>query len=1351
MPTLVRDYDTLLLYNNFGGCSNVCFDDNLGYFSLDNNVTIDCLNVTCNTIVTNDLTIDNNLLVCQNLTVNGNACFVNDLDLNGKKVLFANVYSQECDLPDANTYHGMFAHVHSTGKGYFAHAGSWHKIIDQDSSTTTDLTEGTNLYYTNARSRLALCGTGDITYCDTTGEINVTTYKSSDFDTDFSNKSTTDLTEGNNLYYTDARVRLALCGTGDITYCDTTGEINVTTYKSTDFDTDFSGKFTCDLAECGNLYYTDGRVDARIALNVDDNQKEFVATGEISAGDVVRLNNDGTVSFAGLPSIQLSKVLDNPNAYDTPANDFFGRPVSISESYTIVGVWREGDAGGTFSGKAYIYDNSTGNLLYTLDNPNPYGTSANDNFGHSASISESYAIVGAPYEDELNNSSSGKAYIYDTSTGNLLHTLDNPNDFSTSSGDNFGYSTAISESYAIVTAPGEDEASASTAGKAYIFSTSTGNLLHTLDNPNAFGTSSFDNFGFSVAISESYAILGAYTEDELDNDSSGKAYIFSTSTGNLLHTLDNPNAFGTAADDRFGFSVAISESYAIVGAYTEDEDDGTSSGKAYIYDTSTGNLLHTLDNPNAFGTIQSDIFGISVAISESYAIVGAVNEDDAGGSTSGKAYIFSTSTGNLLSTLDNPNAFGTSQSDQFGFSVAISESYVVVGASSEDDAGGLSSGKAYIYNLTIPSNWLGIAAENIADTATGKIDLPGAINKNQTGLVTNSAYYVSATGTLTSTFTSYRKIGKALSSTELQITDISSHNTDNLTEGTNLYYTDARSRLALCGGTGVTYCDTTGEISIGQDVNTTSNVTFNDVTVCGSLLSDDITASNVFICGDLTVTGTTTTVCSNVVAINDINLTLACNATTPLLADGGGITLNGANACLFYSSTTDTWNLNKNLTANIIGQVSDISNHYTCDLAECINLYYTDARSRLALCGTGDITYCDTTGEISVTTYKSSDFDTDFSGKFTCDLAECGNLYYTDARSRLSLCGTGDITYCNTTGEINVTTYKSNDFDTDFSGKFTCDLAECGNLYYTDARVDTRFNNSSIGSLCDVSLTGISDGRVLAYNQISGQFEPVDPATGGGGTTICDIVFSLCETNYIVPENFVATGTTSCFTLSYDYHQYSSLVYVNSIWQRPGCDYTLSNCILNFAAQPDNGDEIYVRAFSRFDIPDGTITLNKLAQGTFVVDCYTGNGNDCVFLLSQDPGDVTHMQVAVGGLMQRPGAGYNLTYSNNNPYITFTAPPDNAVDIEVYLNRLVTPIFGITNDNLDLTYTSNQYTGNGSDTCYTIADGHTEDSVLVFLNGILMPPTEYDVIGTTLCFSSPPLSSQEIDIRYMPV
>jgi len=50
-------------------------------------------------------------------------------------------------------------------------------------------------------------------------------------------------------------------------------------------------------------------------------------------------------------------------------------------------------------------------------------------------------------------------------------------------------------------------------------------------------------------------------------------------------------------------------------------------------------------------------------------------------------------------TLDNPNAYDTSEGDQFGQSVAISETYTVVGAYYEDDAGGTNSGKAYIYKI----------------------------------------------------------------------------------------------------------------------------------------------------------------------------------------------------------------------------------------------------------------------------------------------------------------------------------------------------------------------------------------------------------------------------------------------------------------------------------------------------------------------------------------------------------------------------------------------------------------------------------------------------------------------------
>jgi hypothetical protein len=57
---------------------------------------------------------------------------------------------------------------------------------------------------------------------------------------------------------------------------------------------------------------------------------------------------------------------------------------------------------------------------------------------------------------------------------------------------------------------------------------------------------------------------------------------------------------------------------------------------------------------------------------------------------------------------------------------------------------------------------------------------------------------------------------------------LGNHTTDNLTEGSNLYYTDARVDAHLSGGTGVTY--SSGAISIGQAVGTGDAVTFNGVT-----------------------------------------------------------------------------------------------------------------------------------------------------------------------------------------------------------------------------------------------------------------------------------------------------------------------------------------------------------------------------------------------------------------------------------------------------------------------------------------------------------------------------------------
>jgi len=109
----------------------------------------------------------------------------NDIITTGK-IYYANVFSLIGDLPSASTYHGMFAHVHATGKGYFAHAGNWITLLDESSSTTDNLTEGsTNLYYTTARGN-------------------------SDFDTRLATKDTDDLTQGTTNLYNQTH-------TGDVT------------------------------------------------------------------------------------------------------------------------------------------------------------------------------------------------------------------------------------------------------------------------------------------------------------------------------------------------------------------------------------------------------------------------------------------------------------------------------------------------------------------------------------------------------------------------------------------------------------------------------------------------------------------------------------------------------------------------------------------------------------------------------------------------------------------------------------------------------------------------------------------------------------------------------------------------------------------------------------------------------------------------------------------------------------------------------------------------------------------------------------------------------------------------------
>ena len=385
-------------------------------------------------------------------------------------------------------------------------------------------------------------------------------------------------------------------------------------------------------------------------------------------------------------------TLDNPNPFGTSQGDLFGFRAKISGNNALVTARQEDDAGGNDSGKAYIFDVTTGNLVHTLDNPNPVGSSLSDQFGQGADIYGNYCIVSAHTEDD-SNTNSGKAYIFDVTTGNLVHTLDNPNAFGTSANDLFGIHVAMHGNYAAIGAFQEDDAGGTNSGKVYVFEVSTGNLVHTLDNPNAFGTSEEDRFGNAVDINGTHVVVGAFQEDDAGGTNSGKVYVFNLSTGNLVHTLDNPNS---TANDSFGQTVALNSKYVAVGS----QSVSNGSGRVYLFDLTTGTLVHTFENPNPFGTSVDDNFSIDLKLTETQMIAAARREDEVGGTDSGKIYVFNLSTKELTLTIGNPNEFGTIDNDNFGIQFDIDNNILIVGVRNEDDAGGTDSGKVYIYQLS---------------------------------------------------------------------------------------------------------------------------------------------------------------------------------------------------------------------------------------------------------------------------------------------------------------------------------------------------------------------------------------------------------------------------------------------------------------------------------------------------------------------------------------------------------------------------------------------------------------------------------------------------------------------------
>ena len=321
-------------------------------------------------------------------------------------------------------------------------------------------------------------------------------------------------------------------------------------------------------------------------------------------------------------------------ASDGDSENHFGSAVAIEADVAVIGAFGHFHSDESGSGSAYVfrYDGSVWTEeqeLLASDGAVP------DNFGGSVAISGDVAVIGASFDDD-NGPNAGAAYIFrfdpDTSQWveeqKLLASDGTEGDF-------FGTGVAIFGEVALVGADGHDDA-AESAGAAYVFryDAQTSRWVEEQKLLASDGTE-LDRFGDSVSISGDIALIGAR------DDGPGSAYVFrlDPKTSQWLQEQKLLASDPTGAD-QFGKSVAIDgtpgNETAVVGAWSSDAG-GPSSGAAYIYrfDTNASEWIEqaqVLPEPNAW----SNFFGYSVAIDNETAVIGAHGENQ----QRGAAYVF---------------------------------------------------------------------------------------------------------------------------------------------------------------------------------------------------------------------------------------------------------------------------------------------------------------------------------------------------------------------------------------------------------------------------------------------------------------------------------------------------------------------------------------------------------------------------------------------------------------------------------------------------------------------------------------------------------------------------------------
>ncbi len=326
------------------------------------------------------------------------------------------------------------------------------------------------------------------------------------------------------------------------------------------------------------------------------------------------------------------ELQDIISAADGENDDYFGASVSISGDFAVIGAWGDDVGADANQGSIYIFARSGTQWTQQIKITAVDGL-ANDFFGHSVCISDSTIVAGA-YGDNIGaNINQGSAYVYSKTGANWLY-MAKLTASDGASDDSFGASVSISDSYIIAGAYLDDVGANTDQGSAYSFYEFTnaggwtsGQAYH--QKLTASDGDADDYFGVSVSVFSYGLVIGASGDDIGANFSQGSAYTYFRSLlgGNLWGSQAKITAPDGAANDNFGISVSKSASVAIIGAYRSDAANGLlNTGSGYVFNSSGASASYRRKINDDTG-MTDGYFGFSVAISASEVIIGAFGKN----------------------------------------------------------------------------------------------------------------------------------------------------------------------------------------------------------------------------------------------------------------------------------------------------------------------------------------------------------------------------------------------------------------------------------------------------------------------------------------------------------------------------------------------------------------------------------------------------------------------------------------------------------------------------------------------------------------------------------------------------